>query len=69
MASEKEVVVVKGSQISIPRRERARVGAQLNVRVDPALARRLRLFAAANDLLVRDCVEAGVRAVLGERAG
>jgi len=69
MPSERAEVVVRGGRITIPRRERALVGAQLNARLDPALVRRLRLFCASNDLLVRDCVEAGVRAVLGDRAG
>jgi hypothetical protein len=62
-------VKVEGGVIAIRRRKRAEPVVQLKSHIPPALARRLRLFAAANDLTIQDVVRAGIEAVVGDNRG
>ncbi len=41
---------------------------QVATRIPPELAKRLKLYAVQHDLLVTDLIEAGIRAVLGEKS-
>ena len=54
--------------IRVPKREAAEVQVQVSTRIPADLAKRLRLYAVQNDTLISNIVEAGIRAVLGEKA-
>jgi|GraSoiStandDraft_41_1057321.scaffolds.fasta_scaffold281097_2 hypothetical protein len=51
----------------IPKKDQGqRPTVQVAVRIDPVLAKHLRVYAVTNDVLIQDVVEAGIKAVIGE---
>ena len=58
----------KAMAIRVPKREAAEVQVQVSTRIPADLAKRLRVYAVQNDTLVSNIVEAGIRAVLGEKS-
>ena len=53
--------------IRVQRREVREPCVQVATRIPPELAKRLKLYAVQHELLVTDLIEAGIRAVLGEK--
>jgi len=51
--------------IKVPKREVGEVQTQVSTRISAELAKKLRVYAVTNDLLVSDIVAAGIKAVIG----
>jgi len=51
--------------IKVPKREAGEVQTQVSTRISAELAKRLRVYAVTNDLLVSDIIAAGIKAVIG----
>jgi hypothetical protein len=54
--------------IRVQRRDVREPRVQVSTRVTPELAKRLKVYAVTHDLLVTDLIEAGIKAVLGEKS-
>lgn len=51
--------------IKFPKREMGEVQTQVSTRISAELAKKLRVYAVTNDLLVSDIIAAGIKAVIG----